>query len=61
MNDLQTLKDMFKRADIVFTLKGRELTVSADYEGIGNLGYNGFLSRFAFDDQGNLISLGSWE
>ena len=63
MNDLEIMKDIFKKRNIEFTEEKFEIGVSLTfYSGnIGCVGCTGFCSVLNFDLDGSLETVGSWE
>lgn len=63
MTDGETLIDLLDRAGIVWTAHedGRGVGIQVESDtGPANLGYNGFVTIFYFED-GTLVSMGAWE
>ena len=63
MNDLEIMKDIFKKRNIEFTEEKFEIGVSLTFDSgnIGCVGCTGFCSVLNFDLDGSLETVGSWE
>lgn len=68
MSDLETLKEMLDRAEVIYTEQDwplsdklvKEIIINAR-TGSKNLGYSDFYSEFVFNEAGKLDHVGVWE